>query len=129
MAIERSIVDIYVSSDYNILYGHTIMKNTITVSNKLVAPPYLLDFGFVIRDTDAHYTAIVLNYGPVSANIRAIWSRKNATRLSFRAKLSRSCLQVGASTELCITFTPTTKIFPAMNNLISETIFLLVGTF
>ncbi|GJQ69846.1 hypothetical protein Trydic_g22394 [Trypoxylus dichotomus] len=127
MAIERCMVDLYLSSHYQLLYDHTVLRNSTIVSNKLVAAPYLADFQYIIRDTEAFYTATILNYGPDIANLRTVWSRKIALKYGLRAKLANNCLPVGASTELCISFYPLMKSFPTANNLIYETLFILVS--
>lgn len=128
MAIERFMIDLYVSNNYSTLYDHTVLKNISLISNKLIAPPYLIDLGYVVRDTEVYYTASILNYGPDNVNIRVVWAKKTAARCGLRAKLANTYLQVGASTQLCISFSPTIKMFPTADNVVNETIYILVWT-
>ncbi|KAI4465642.1 dlec1 deleted in lung and esophageal cancer 1 [Holotrichia oblita] len=127
MAIERSMVDLFISENYRVLHDHTILKTSSIISHNLMAPAYVMDFEHVVRDTEVNYVTTILNYGPEIANLRTIWARKLSTKLGFRAKLAKNCLQVGASTELFITFNPVAKTFPTENNTVTETIFILVS--
>lgn len=71
LAIERTLVFQHVYTNPSILTDHTFKKSCFCIP-KLIVPPYIVDFGYVILDNVVHFTGTILNYGPVRTLVRLL---------------------------------------------------------
>lgn len=90
LSIERSIAYQHVLCNRTILKDHTYKKKVSSIP-KLVMPPYLINFGYVIFGNIVHYTCLLLNYGPIHTFVRLL-PLENEKQFTQKGKLLYTCV-------------------------------------
>lgn len=127
MAMQRIIVAKSIDDLSNTLISHTVLKASQGLPDVSV-PPYLIDFGYVINNTEVHYTVLIQNYGPVNVEPHIkIQNRKKANELGFKFQYKKGCLSVGGITPLTISFHPSKEKFKEMEHKVNQSFLFVVS--
>lgn len=114
MAMER--VEAYntISRNSNLLKEP--MREQPNSIPQIFPSPYVIDFGYVVREVPVCYTVKLLNYGPLSIEIKLVEDNKSELvekelKIEFKPRLLAS----NESMLFSVVFMPTSRRYPELN--------------
>ncbi|XP_048520745.1 hydrocephalus-inducing protein homolog isoform X1 [Dendroctonus ponderosae] len=109
MAMERIVAFNLVSENPKLLKEHTNSKK-IPYIPSFFPSPYIVDFGYIVRDISVCYTILIYNYGPIAADIKLLEDNKTALlekeiKIEYKPKI----VAMGESIDLYVLLSPTKR--------------------
>lgn len=109
MAMERIVAFNLVSQNPKLLKEHTNSKKYPYIPSFLPSP-YIVDFGYIVRDIPVCYTILIYNYGPISADVRLLEDNKTALlEKEIKIEYKPKTLAMGESIDLYVLLSPTKR--------------------
>ncbi|KAF7287159.1 hypothetical protein GWI33_002530 [Rhynchophorus ferrugineus] len=126
MSMERIQAWKHVSANKKILNTHTFLKKVINVPD-FVPSPYLVDFGYTVRDVPVCYTVTLYNYGPIKTDVKLMEDNKlSLVEHEFKIEFKDVVLFPGESAQLYVVYSPTLRKCPVLDTEVSDTLCIRV---
>lgn len=101
---------------YNTISKISIMSEQPNSIPQFFPSPYVIDFGYVVRELPVCYTVKLLNYGPLSIEIKLLEDNKSELKeKDLKIEFKPRSLAPNESMLFSVVFSPTTRRYPELN--------------